>query len=258
MEITLMEYLIVCPLVFLAGFVDAIAGGGGLISLPAYLIAGFPVHFAIGTNKLSSGMGTAIATWKLYKLGHIEWKLALICTFFALVGSGMGASIALLIPDAVFKLLMLFIIPITAYYILKKKEIAPPEEKLPWKKVFLVSSAVALVIGMYDGFYGPGTGTFLLLLLTSMATLSLKEANGIAKVINLTTNLTALAVYLINGKALILFGILAGIFSILGNYIGTWFFEKKGSFATRPIMLLVLAIFFIKVVSELDFKSIFG
>ena len=89
-----MEFLIVCPLVFLAGFVDAIAGGGGLISLPAYLIAGLPVHTAIGTNKLSSGMGTAVATWRFWQKGYIPVKEALAGILLALAGSWTGAKIA--------------------------------------------------------------------------------------------------------------------------------------------------------------------
>ena len=87
MELTITHFLIVCPLVFVAGLIDAIAGGGGLISLPAYIISGLPVHFAIGTNKMSSSMGTAIATWRFAKNGYIVWKPALICSACALFAS---------------------------------------------------------------------------------------------------------------------------------------------------------------------------
>ena len=87
MEISIIQYLIVCPLVFLAGFVDAVAGGGGLISLPAYLIAGFPDLFAIGTNKVSSAMGTTLTTVRYTKSGFIPWKQAIFCVLFALAGS---------------------------------------------------------------------------------------------------------------------------------------------------------------------------
>ena len=93
MELTALQFLIVCPLVFLAGLVDAMAGGGGLISLPAYLISGLPVHYAIGTNKLSSGMGTTLATWRFARSGYIHWKLAFFCAVCALIGSTTGAQI---------------------------------------------------------------------------------------------------------------------------------------------------------------------
>lgn len=99
-----MEYLVVYPLAFIAEFVDAVAGGGGLISLPAYLIAGLPVHTAIGTNKLSSGMGTAIATWQFWKNGYIPWKEAAICCIVALFASGLGADLGLLLDERIFKL----------------------------------------------------------------------------------------------------------------------------------------------------------
>ena len=113
MELTALQFLIVCPLVFLAGLVDAMAGGGGLISLPAYLISGLPVHYAIGTNKLSSGMGTTLATWRFARSGYIHWKLALFCAVCALVGSTTGARLALLIPDAAFRVIMLVVLPLT-------------------------------------------------------------------------------------------------------------------------------------------------
>lgn len=249
---TLIPYLIVCPLVLIAGFVDAVAGGGGLISLPAYLISGIPVHMAIGTNKLSSGMGTALATFRYAKSGYIPWKLAIYCVASALLGSACGAELALLIGDGVFKIIMLVILPLTAAYVLSGKALAAGEEReaLPQWKATLISMAVALVIGAYDGFYGPGTGTFLILLLTGLAHMRLSEANGVAKAINLSTNVAALAVYLLNGKVIFPLGLAAGCFSLAGNYIGTRFFAKGGAKVVKPIILIVLAIFFVKVLTE--------
>ena len=242
-------YLIVCPLVFIAGFVDAVAGGGGLISLPAYLISGIPVHMAIGTNKLSSGMGTALATFRYAKSGYIRWKLAAFCAVCALAGSSCGAELALLIDDGAFKLVIL---PLVALYVLRGKALVNDGEKTPLSpvKTTVIAMVVALVIGAYDGFYGPGTGTFLILLLTGVAHLCLSEANGIAKVTNLATNVAALTVYLFNGKVIFPLGLAAGCFSIAGNYIGTRFFAKGGAKSVKPIILIVLAIFFVKVLTE--------
>ncbi|MCD7837644.1 MAG: TSUP family transporter [Clostridiales bacterium] len=107
--------------------------------------------------------------------------------------------------------------------------------------------AAAIVIGAYDGFYGPGTGTFLILLLTAVAHMDLRSANGVAKVIKLTTNLTALAVYLINGKVIFVLGPTAGLFSLAGNYIGIRCFAK----AMKQRMLAVLTLFFVKICWEL-------
>ena len=244
---SVLTFIIVCPLVFLAGFVDAIAGGGGLISLPAYMIAGLPVHTAIATNKLSSGMGTSISVGRLAKRGSIPWKQAVFCICAALIGSFTGAQIALRIEADIFKRIMLVIVPVTAFYVMRTKTLGDGTGQPNLAKAVLF----ALVIGAYDGFYGPGTGTFLLLLLTSFAGYRLNEANGIAKTINLTTNITSLTVYLINGKVLILLGLCAGLCSIAGNYIGISFFEKKGSRIVRPIMITVLIVFFIRILTEL-------
>ena len=155
MELHLMHFLIVCPLVFLAGFVDAVAGGGGLISLPAYMIAGLPVHFAIGTNKLSSGMGTTLATARFAKSGYIAWKNALLCIITALIGSSLGAKLALRLDDYYFKRLILVVLPCTALYLTFGKPFVGEKEAFPVRRMILFSALIAFLIGIYDGFYGP-------------------------------------------------------------------------------------------------------
>lgn len=250
MEISFLQFLIVCPLVFLGGFVDAVAGGGGLISLPAYMIAGLPVINAIGTNKLSSAMGTTLTTIRYAKDGFIPWKKAIICAVFALIGSSLGAELALLIDDGVFKIIMLVILPLTAIYVTKGKALVSEKPPYPFGKTAIIAASVALIIGAYDGFYGPGTGTFLIILLTALAHIPVTEANGTAKVINLSTNVAALVVYIINGKVIYLLGLVAGLFGILGNYLGARYFEKGGAKSMKPIMVTVLVIFFVKVLYE--------
>lgn len=250
-DLSIITFLIVCPLTFLGGFVDAVAGGGGLISLPAYMIAGLPVHNAIATNKLSSGMGTTVATYRLASLGYIPWRKAALCIVMAVIGSSTGAKLALMVDADLFKKLMLVIIPATAIYVMRNKNMDEPKEPLGDRQTVIRASLVALLIGVYDGFYGPGTGTFLILLLSGFAHISLKESNGIAKSINLTTNLSSLAVYLMNGKVIILLGLAGGLFGIVGNYIGVTFFKNKGAKAVRPLMIIVLVIFFIKILTEI-------
>ena len=250
-DLSLITFLIVCPLTFLGGFVDAVAGGGGLISLPAYMIAGLPVHNAIATNKLSSGMGTSVATFRLARLGYIPWRKAALCIVMAVIGSSTGAKLALMVDAELFKKLMLVIIPATAIYVMRNKNMDEPKEALGNTQTVIRASIVALLIGVYDGFYGPGTGTFLILLLSGFAHISLKESNGIAKSINLTTNLSSLAVYLMNGKVIILLGLAGGLFGIAGNYIGVTFFKNKGAKAVRPLMIIVLVIFFIRILTEI-------
>ena len=247
----ILQMLIICPLVFLAGFVDAIAGGGGLISLPAYMIAGLPTHTAMGTNKLSAAMGTTLSTYKYWKDGFIPLKIAAHCIPFAFIGSFIGTNIALMINDRYFKMLMLVIVPVVAFYVMRGKSFDKDHEPYSEKKTIMLSRLIALAVGIYDGFYGPGTGTFLILLLTGVAHMKMTEANGITKAINLSTNYASLAVHLINGTPLVLMGLIAGLFNIAGNYLGASYFAKNGAKSVKAPMLIVLGIFFIKIISEL-------
>lgn len=247
----MITYLIICPMVFLAGFIDAIAGGGGLISLPAYMFAGLPVHNAIATNKMSSCMGTTIATAKLGAEGFIPWKKVPFSIFSAIIGSVIGARIALLVSDYYFKMLMLVILPVCAGYVLFRKALEKDKEPYSFLKTTILSSLIAFFIGIYDGFYGPGTGTFLILLLTNLAHVSIHESNGFTKAINLTTNISALTVYVMSGKIIFLLGLTAGCFNIAGNYLGVRYFTKGGAKTTRPVMIFVLILFFIKILAEI-------
>lgn len=244
------QFLLVCPLACLAGFVDAVAGGGGLISLPAYLMAGLPAHVAIGTNKLSSAMGTALSVGKLARRGYVPWKRALVLAVGSLAGSAAGASLALRLDDEAFRRVMLVILPVTAAYLLWGKGVGGDRPPFPPGKTFAIALTVALGVGVYDGFYGPGTGTFLLLLLTAAAHLPLATANGVAKVLNLTTNLTGLSLFWLHGQVLLPLGLAAGACGLVGNWMGTTFFLEKGGRGVKPIMLGVLALFFLRVLGE--------
>ena len=250
MGVSVLQLLILCPLVFLSGFVDSIAGGGGLISLPAYMIIGLPPHIARGTNKLSAFMGTATATTRYAIKGMIPWKESIVCILMALLGSFIGTKLGLLVDEDVFKIIMLVIIPITAIYVWFKKLEVKEKEPYDFLKTMFISAIIAFVIGIYDGFYGPGTGTFLILLLTALAHLSMNSAQGMSKAINLATNLASLVVFLTSGKVLILLGLFAGVFSMIGNYVGTKMYFKNTTKIVKPIMIFVLIIFFVKVLLE--------
>lgn len=256
MEVQIWQYLIVCPLIFLAGIVDAIGGGGGLITLPAYMLAGLPVHFAIGTNKLSSVMGTFVVTGKYLYDGYIEIKLAGFSVIFAMLGSSLGARTTLLIDAGILRIMMLFILPLTAFYVFKSQNLIQNKKITPLseKNTFIIAMLIAFFLGFYDGFYGPGAGTFMLLLLAGLGRLSLQKANGVAKVINLSTNLAALTVFIIDNKVILPLGLTAGVFSIAGNYIGARSFEKGGAKVVRPVILIVIAIFFVRVLYEIIYK----
>lgn len=245
-----LPYLIVCPLVFLAGFIDAIAGGGGLISLPAYMLAGLPPHIAIGTNKLSSAVGTTVATAQYISKGFMVWRLAVPAIVFSLIGANIGSNLTLLVPENVFLIIMLIALPVIAIYVFTHKSLSNPFEPEITTRVWVVVLASAFFIGMYDGFYGPGTGTFLMLLLTGAAHLTTRQAAGITKAINLSSNVMSLTVFLINGTVLLPLGLTAALFSIAGNYLGARSFIKKGDAIARPAIITVISIFIIKVIYE--------
>ena len=251
MTASLTQFLIVCPLLFAAGFVDAVAGGGGLISLPACLIAGLPTHRALGTNKLSSFMGTSLAAARYARQGFIPWKQGAFCVVCAVIGSFGGAHLALMIHEDIFRVIMLGILPLTGAYVLRSRALKDGTEPYPAKKTTLIAMAVSLGVGLYDGFYGPGSGTFLLLLLTGAAHMELTRANGVAKLVNLFTDLTTVSVYLLNGKVDWALGLAAGVFSLGGSYLGTVWFTRGGSRSVKPVIILVLAVFFVKTVWEL-------
>jgi len=247
------QYLIVCPLVFLAGFVDAIAGGGGLISLPAYIIAGVPAHLALGTNKLSSALGTSISTGRYLKNGYLKGKmlirLAILASAASLTGSFIGAGLSLRASESTLEKLMIIVLPVVAFYVLKNKTLGEETQIIPvsGRRMALSAILAAFFIGGYDGFYGPGTGTLLLLVLTGAAGMSLKEASGLTKVINLSSNIAALTAFVANGTVLYPLGLAAGIFCIAGHYIGSGMVVHNGRRIVRPVILLVLTILFLKI-----------
>lgn len=251
MHLTLNAFFIVCPLVFLAGLIDSIAGGGGLVSLPAYLIAGVPPHMAIGTNKLSSFLGTSVSTLRYYKNNYMDLPVALASVFCALIGSTIGSNTALLVPEKIIQYLLIGILPVIAFFVLKNKNLERYSSIcLSRKRVYLTAMLASLFIGAYDGFYGPGTGTFLILLFTRFSHMDVKTASGNTKLVNLSSNLAALVVFILNAKIVYPLGLAAALFCIAGHYIGSGMVLKNGQKIVRPIILLVLVILLIKVLTS--------
>ncbi len=244
--------LIVCPLVFLAGLVDSIAGGGGLISLTAYLLAGLPAHAALGTNKLSSSIGTAVATARLARGGYIKLKLAIPAAVGAVAGSVVGAKLALLTPDSIFQVLLVAALPFVAFAVLRKRTLEAPEDaEISARRQHVIVAVSSVLIGAYDGFYGPGTGTFMLIAFTAAAKLPVKHASGEVKVANLASNVTALITFFMHGAVWLGLGLAAAVFSIVGNYLGAGMVMKDGTKIVRPIIIVVLSLLFAKAVFDL-------
>lgn len=243
------QFLIVCPLVFLAGFVDSIAGGGGLISFPAYLLAGVPVHVILGTSKLSAFPGSIVAAARFAKSGLVQWKLALPCGLIAALGAFAGARIALGVDEAVIRSLMVVVLPVVAFYVLRSKPDPGEEEKaeLPFEKLLIPSLAASFVIGAYDGFYGPGTGTFLILVFAGPLKMHMKHSAGISKVVNLAADIGALLTFTASGKVNVALGVAAALFCMAGSYFGSGLVVNNGQKIVRPVILTVLVLLFAKI-----------
>ena len=253
MTLTPQMFLIVCPMLFLAGLVDAIGGGGGLISLPAYLLAGVPIHQTIATNKLSSTCGTSLATFRFIKEGLVNWRLAAPTIVFAMLGSSLGANLSMAAPEGVMEAVLFVALPVVAFVVLNPKIFHDNEarELVLDRKLYGIAVVSSFVIGIYDGFYGPGTGTVLIIAFTVFAKLDIRTSNAQAKVINLTTNITSLVIFLMNGQAIIPLGLAAAVSNMAGNYVGAGLAMTKGSKITRPVIVLVLGLLFLKVLGIL-------
>ncbi len=248
---------LICCGVFLASFMDAIAGGGGIISVPTYLLAfhGLPTYFALGTNKLSAAIGTVFSTGRFMKNGYVKWKLALPAILFAVVGSMGGTWLQHHTPEVVLKYLLLAVLPVVAVVSLRSRQWPDQPGQIPFAKQAAIVWGASLVIGAYDGYYGPGTGTFLMILFIRMAKLDTRTAAGTVKVVNLSSNLGSLVTAWQAGYLFWGVGLVAAVASIAGHYIGAGLAIKNGSRIVKPAVIVVLILLTLKVLSELLFPQ---
>lgn len=237
--------------VFCASFVDSIGGGGGIISVPVYLLAGLPSHFALGTNKLSSGLGTAASTFRYIKNGCVDWGLAVPSILLALIGASAGTRLQLMVDERYLKYVLLLVLPLVAAVLLRQRRLPETRGEIRPAQQRAIVWTASLVIGAYDGFYGPGTGTFLLLIFCNLAKLDVRTASGNVKLVNFSSNIGALVTSLMAGKVLVPIGLIAAVFSVAGHYIGAGLTIKNGSRIVRPVILAVLALLAVKILSEL-------
>jgi len=246
--------LIVCPLVFLAGFVDSVAGGGGIISLPAYLMAGIPAHLAAGTNKVVNGTGAMISSFKYLKNGSVRLRPTLIAALCALLGSALGTKLATLIPESTLKAMMLIALPCVAVFLVIKKDFGDdsrPKPVISPLREAVSAALIGLVFGCYDGLLGPGTGTFMLIGFTAFLSMDLLSAAGCARVSNLASNIASAAVWILHGQVYWRLALPALLCSILGNYLGVRFAIRGGSKKIRLMMFVVLGLLFAKMLYDL-------
>ena len=251
MELSLPMVLIVVAGVFLASFMDGVAGGGGIISVPTYFLAGLPSHLALGTNKLSSCIGTAVSTGRFIRGGYVNWKLGIPSIALALLGAALGTKLQLMVDERALQILLLAVLPVVALVVLRQRTLPEEPGDIASGRQTAIVLAASLVVGAYDGFYGPGTGTFLLLIFCTMAKLDVRTASGNVKLVNLSSNIGALTTSLLNGKVFLALGLIGAVASVAGHWLGSGLAIKDGSKIVKPAILVVLALLAIKVIVDL-------
>ena len=231
-------------LIFLGGFIDSIAGGGGLITVPAYVLTGMPIHMALGSNKFTSFFGTAFSAINFLRNKKVFLKAVPISVVLAMVGSALGAWVVLLVDPGMLRIILIVIVPIVAIFVLAKKDFGKESrmDTLKTRTILIGAGIAAFTIGFYDGFFGPGTGTFLILIFTVFLRFDLVTANGNAKIINLSSNAGSLITFIANGQVAWQLVIIAAIFGMAGNLIGSTLAIKIGAKVIKPLLVVVLAV----------------
>lgn len=240
-------------LVYLAGVLDSLAGGGGLITLPAYLAVGLPPGLVLGTNKCASSIGTTASVFRYFRSLRLDWRPVPPMALAALVGSAGGAGLAMLLDPRWMRPLMLVALPVVGWSVLSKHHFGLGDRSGELGRAGLMarSVGVAFPVGAYDGFFGPGTGTFLALGLTRICRYDLMRATGYAKALNLSSNLAALVSFLLAGRVHVGLGLAMGGMSLLGNLTGSHLGLKRGAAVIRPAIALICAGLFCKIAFDL-------
>lgn len=249
-ELSLATGLFLLSASFLAGFVDSIAGGGGIVQLPALLIGlpNSPAAEVLGTNKLSAVFGTTTAAALYRKQIKPDPKVLIGMAIPAFIGSAAGALLASRIPTSSMRPMILVLLIAVAIYTWLKPDLGKLENLRHVPKQRIQIGAIAgAVIGFYDGIFGPGTGSFLMLILVATLGYAFITASAIAKVVNVATNIGALIVFGINGAVIWQIGIIMGFANITGAIIGSRLAIRGGSTLVRKVFLLVTIVLIVRV-----------
>jgi len=239
---------------FVAGFIDAVVGGGGLIQLPALLIqlpqTAIPV--LLGTNKIAALTGTALAARRYARRVRFDFRLLLVIGAFALLFAYLGAKSLHYFNPEVLKPLLFVILLFIASYTYFKKELGQAQSKsLSLRKQLYYGSVLAMVVGFYDGFIGPGTGSFLVLGFVVLLGFEFLKASAYAKVINVMTNFSALLVFVQQGNYLFELAILLAVCNGTGSWLGSVTALKRGNTFIRKIFLLIVLLLLIRYGADL-------
>lgn len=251
-EITIVKVIFLCFAGFIAAAVDAIAGGGGLINLPAILAAGVPTHFALGTNKFSGSFGAATSAYTFMRSGKVHIPLMKYTAPCTLIGSAIGVYTALKIDQGFLRIVILVLTFATAIYTVIKKDFGSENkfEELTNKNI-IQGCIFAFTMGFYDGFFGPGTGSFLIFLFIKVYGFDFTMAAGNSKVLNFVSNITSLLMFAINGKIFYMLGIPIGIAMIIGARVGSNIAIKKGAKVIKPIFVTIALVLTVKLLFDI-------
>ena len=254
MEFDIVKFLILAVFCFIAAVVDAISGGGGLISLPAYFAVGFPPHIALGTNKLSAFLSTFASAFKFWKAKKVNVEIVSKLFVFSLAGAVLGVKTAVSIDSKYFKPISFGILILVFLYALKNKSLG---EKNYYKgttpKTILLGKIMAFCLGFYDGFLGPGTGSFLIFCLIKIFKVDFSFASGNTKILNLSSNFASLIVFTILGKSNFLYGVPIAIIMSFGAILGAKLAILKGNKFIKPVFLVVTIVLILKMSYEFFF-----
>lgn len=250
---TLSGLTFVCVMVFFSGFVDSVAGGGGTISIPAYLFIGMPAHMALGCNKISAACGTTFSLARFMVHGALDVRTALLSAATSFIGSGLGTRLALHIADQKLKLLLLIILPFVAVFLLMKREYGAENraDEVNKKKAISMALLIGFMIGGYDGLFGPGAGTFAIIAYCTLMKYDLKTASGNAKMLNLASNYASAITFAAAGSVSWAVALPAAACGIAGNYIGSGLAIKNGARFIRPMMTVVIVLLLGKLAYDL-------
>jgi uncharacterized membrane protein YfcA len=244
-----MEWILVSLASLLAGFVDAIVGGGGLIMVPA-LFAAFataPPATLLGTNKSASVWGTAMATWQYSRRVQIAWHAMLPAASAGVVGSFAGAwAVTVISPDFLRKLLPLVLLAVLIYTLAKKELGRHHAPRFTGRAEVLVACAIGLVIGCYDGFFGPGTGSFFVFAFVRLLGYDFLNASVSAKLLNLATNAAALVLFTAKGHVWWHFALPLAVANVVGSMLGTHMALRHGTGFVRAIFIGVVSLLILK------------
>jgi uncharacterized membrane protein YfcA len=248
-DITLHLLLLLFAAAFFAGFVDSIAGGGGLITVPAMLIAGIPPLQTLGTNKVQSIFGAGSATLAYARKGHVQLREQLPMALMAVGGGALGAALATIMPSQVLGIVMPFLLIAIALYFAFKPNLGDVEKH---RRMSALAFGLTLVplIGFYDGAFGPGTGSFLMLGFVSLAGFGLLKATAHTKLLNFGSNLGALIVFMVYGVILWKVGLTMGVGQFFGAQAGSRLAMRNGAKIIKPLLVVVCIAFAIKLIAD--------